>query len=253
MLRGDFHMHTWRSRDCGTPPKSLVKRALKVGLSCIAVTDHNEVEGAFEVRELAPPELKVIVAEEIKTPFGEITGFFLNERIPPGLSPVETCQAIKEQGGLVSIPHPYDRVRNSPLDEDQIAGVLPYIDIVEVFNARTTLDRDNERAKAFAAEHGFAMGAGSDAHCTLELGAVAVVMPPFEGPDGFLASLREATIEGAALLAVRPPRLDGPQGALEVPALHHTQLGRPRPEDVQPPCFASVSSLPDGGKARSNS
>ncbi len=196
MLRGDFHMHTWRSRDCGTPPKSLVKRALKVGLSCIAVTDHNEVDGAFEVRDLAPPELKVIVAEEIKTPYGEITGFFLRERIPPGLGPVETCRAIKEQGGLVSIPHPYDRVRNSPLDEDQVSGILPYIDIVEVFNARTTLERDNERAKAFATEHGFAMGAGSDAHCTLELGAVAVVMPPFEGPDGFLASLREASITG---------------------------------------------------------
>ena len=226
MLRGDFHMHTWRSKDCGTPPKSLVKRALKVGLSCIAVTDHNEVDGALEVRDLAPPELKVIVAEEIKTPYGEITGFFLRERIPPGLGPVETCRAIKEQGGLVSIPHPYDRVRNSPLDEDQVSGILPYIDIVEVFNARTTLERDNERAKAFATEHGFAMGAGSDAHCTLELGAVAVVMPPFEGPDGFLASLREASITGRRSSPLVHLGVDGQQSALEVPALHPAQLGR---------------------------
>ena len=196
MLHGDFHMHTWHSKDCGTPPKSLVKRAVKVGLTCIAVTDHNQVDGAFEVRELAPPELKVIVAEEIKTPVGEITGFFLKERIEPGLSPEETCRAIKYQGGLVSIPHPYDRVRNSPLDEDQLPAILPYIDIVEVFNARTTFHRDNDRAKAFAQEHGFAMGAGSDAHSTMELGQVAVLMASFDDKDGFLASLRGARIVG---------------------------------------------------------
>ena len=123
----------------------------------------------------------MIVAEEIKTPYGEITGFFLRERIPR-VSGRWRPAALSGAGGLGLDTAPYDRVRNSPLDEDQVSGILPYIDIVEVFNARTTLDRDNERAKAFATEHGFAMGAGSDAHSTLELGAVAVVMPPFRRP-----------------------------------------------------------------------
>lgn len=196
MLRGDFHMHTWHSHDCGTPPKSLIERALKVGLTCIAVTDHNQIDGALTVRELAPSQLKVIVAEEIKTPFGEITGLFLNKRVPPGLSPEETCCAIKDQGGLVSIPHPYDRVRYSPLDESQLSTILPYIDIVEVFNSRTTLLRDNDRAKGLAEKHGFAQGAGSDAHSTMELGQVKVIMPPFNDQGDFLASLRGARIVG---------------------------------------------------------
>ena len=196
MLRGDFHMHTWHSKDCGTPPRSLVKRALKVGLTCIAVTDHNTTRGAFDVREIAPPELKVIVAEEVKTPFGEITGFFLSEEIPPGLSPEETCRRIKDQGGLVSIPHPYDRVRRSVLDEGMIEAILPYIDIVEVFNARTTLLRDSQRALDFANEHGLLKGAGSDAHSTMELGQVCVEMPYFDDPETFKDSLRHAKIHG---------------------------------------------------------
>ena len=195
-LVGDFHMHTWHSKDCGTPPRSLMNRARKVGLTCIAVTDHNTIRGGLEVREMAPPELKVIVAEEIKTPFGEITGFFLTEEIPPGLPPEETCKRIKDQGGLVSIPHPYDRVRRSVLDENVLATILPYIDIVEVFNSRTTLLRDSRRALDFANEHGFLKGAGSDSHSTYELGGVRIDMPYFDSVETFRDSLRHAQIHG---------------------------------------------------------
>ena len=196
LLYGDFHMHTWHSPDCGTPPASLVKRALKVGLTCIAVTDHNSIQGGLDVRELAPEELKVIVAEEIKTPVGEITGFFLSEVIPRGLSPEETCRRIKDQGGLVSIPHPYDRVRRSVLDPDMLESILPYIDIVEVFNSRTTLLRDSERALAFAEQHNLLKGAGSDAHSTMELGQVHIEMPTFDSVETFKDSLRHAKIRG---------------------------------------------------------
>ncbi len=195
-LRADFHMHTWHSKDCGTSPKALMQRALKVGLSCIAVTDHNTIKGALDVQQLAPPELMVIVAEEIKTSYGEITGFFLKEEVPPGLSPQETCRRIKEQGGLVSIPHPYDRYRRSVLDKDVLDGILPMIDIIEVFNARTPLLRDSDRARQFAQQHGFLMGAGSDAHCTWELGHVHIEMPDFAGVQGFKESLRRAAIHG---------------------------------------------------------
>ena len=195
-LKGDFHMHTHYSRDCGTAPKDLVEHAMKVGLTCIAVTDHNAVSGAFEVEQLAPPELKVIIAEEIKTPFGEITGFFLKEEIPRDLSPEETCKRIKEQGGLVSIPHPYDRFRRSVLDDEALDSIMPYIDIVEVFNSRTPFLRDSQKALDFAKKHDFLANAGSDAHTPGELGHVYVEMSPFDGPEEFKNSLRHAKING---------------------------------------------------------
>ena len=195
-LRADFHMHTYNSKDCGTDPQDLVRRAVKVGLTCIAVTDHNTIKGALEVQQIAPTELKVIVAEEVKTPFGEITGFFLNEEVPQGLPPEETCKRIKEQGALVSIPHPYDRFRGSVLKADALESIMPYIDIVEVFNARTPFLRDSQKALDFAKEHDFLAGAGSDAHTPGELGHVYVEMAPFDGVEGFKDSLRHAKIHG---------------------------------------------------------
>lgn len=196
LLRGDFHMHTYYSKDCGTGPSDLVKRAMKVGLSCIAVTDHNTIRGALDVRRLAPAGLKVIIAEEIKTTFGEITGLFLEKEVPRGLSPVETCKRIKEQGGLVSVPHPFDRVRRSVLKQEMLDSILEYVDIVEVFNSRTTLLRDSQKALEFARRHNFLTGAGSDAHSPGELGNVAVEMPPFETVEEFKVSLRHARIHG---------------------------------------------------------
>ena len=195
-LQGDFHMHTYYSKDCNTPPELLAKRAVAVGLTCIAVTDHNTIKGALEVQKLAPPELKVIVAEEIKTPYGEITGFFLKQLVPRDLSPIETCKRIKDQGGLVSIPHPYDRVRRSVLKEEMLESIMDYIDIVEVFNSRTTLITDSNRALDFAKAHNFLTGAGSDAHTAWELGHVHVEMPPFTTVEGFKDSLRHAKIHG---------------------------------------------------------
>jgi predicted metal-dependent phosphoesterase TrpH len=173
-----------------------MERAIKVGLSCIAVTDHNTTAGGREIKAMAPPELKVIVAEEVKTPFGEITGLFLKEDIPAGLSPEETCKRIKDQGGLVSIPHPYDRIRRSVLDEEVLEAIKPYIDIVEVFNSRTPVLSDSTKALNFAKEHDFLAGAGSDAHCTWELGHVYIEMEPFDDIEGFKDSLRHAQIHG---------------------------------------------------------
>ncbi len=185
-------MHTHYSSDCATPPERLVARCVEVGLSCIALTDHNTIKGALEVERMAP--FKVIVAEEIKTPFGEITGLFLKEEVPPGLSPQETVARIKEQGGLVSIPHPFDRFRNSVLKYEALESILSQVDIIEVFNSRTTLLRDSEKARRFAQEHGFLCGAGSDAHTPMELGNVYVEMPNFNGPEEFKEALAKGKI-----------------------------------------------------------
>ncbi len=193
MLKADFHMHTHYSPDSVLPPEKLVARCLHVGLDCIAVTDHNTTEGAFAVREIAP--FMVIIGEEVATSEGEVTGLFLSETIPRGLSPVETAKRIKEQGGLVSLPHPFDRFRSEVITRSGIEDVLPYADIVEVFNSRNNMDADNQKAHEFAREHGLLTSGVSDAHTAIELGRTFVTMPEFDGsPRGFLESLSQGEI-----------------------------------------------------------
>ncbi len=169
-------------------PEKLVSRCLRTGLNCLAVTDHDEIEGALAVRELAP--FRVIVGEEVCSADGEITGLFLRERVPPGLPARETALRIKEQGGLVSIPHPFDRFRSRVITAGGLRDVLPHADIVEVFNSRNSLDADNLKARELAEARGLLGSAVSDAHTPLEVGRTYVEMPDFDGtPAGFLAAL----------------------------------------------------------------
>ena len=193
MLKGDFHMHTYHSFDCLVEPRALVERCLKVGLNCIAVTDHNSLKGALEVKEIAP--FFVILGEEIKTTHGEITGLFLTEEIPKGLSPLETVQRIKAQGGLVSLPHPFDRIGRSPLESEIMAELVSQVDIIEGFNARTTFRGDNMRGQKFAKENSLPMTAVSDAHTLGELGISYTELPEFDGsPGGFKDALQNAKL-----------------------------------------------------------
>ena len=195
MLKGDFHMHTHFSPDCAMPPERLVRRCLEVGLNCIAVTDHNTTRGAYEVRRLAP--FMVIIGEEVKTSGGEITGLFLQEEVPRGLSPLETVSRIREQGGLISIPHPFDHFRRSVIQSEALREVLPHVDIIEAFNARTTLASDLRRAQRLAQERGILVSAVSDAHVPLELGRAYVELPEFDGtPEGFKQALAQGRLVG---------------------------------------------------------
>jgi predicted metal-dependent phosphoesterase TrpH len=194
MLKADLHLHTNASPDSMITPEALVKCCLKKGIDCIAVTDHNTMDGVAAVQRIAP--FRVIAAEEVKTSEGEIIGYFLREAIPPRLSPEETVARIKAQGGLVAVPHPFDRLRREPLRKAALMRVLPQIDILEALNARVTVAGHNRRAAAFADEHGLACSAGSDAHSLLEVGTAYVEMAEFDTPEQFLASLREGTLSG---------------------------------------------------------
>ena len=195
MLKADFHMHTHYSPDSEMSPERLVARCLQVGLNCIAVTDHNTTEGAFAVRSIAP--FMVIIGEEVGTAEGEVTGLFLQETIPRGLSPVESVKRIKDQGGLVSLPHPFDRFRSEVITRRGIEDVLPYADIVEVFNSRNNMDADNKKAHEFASENGLLTSGVSDSHTPIELGRTYVMMPEFDGtPQGFKEALSQGTIRG---------------------------------------------------------
>ncbi len=189
----DLHMHTDHSHDCATPVEVLLSEARNRGLGAIAVTDHNEISGALEAREKAR-EIKVIVGEEIKTADqGEVIGLFIKKRIPRGLTLNETIAEIKRQGGLVYVPHPFDRLHSVP-DYEHLLPVLDQVDAIEVFNPRVAINEFNEEAVRFAAKYRIPAGAGSDAHVTQGLGSVRIRMRDFDGPQEFLESLREADI-----------------------------------------------------------
>jgi len=189
----DLHMHTDHSGDCATPVELLLATAKARGLGAIAVTDHNEVSGALEAQAKAEG-IKVIVGEEVKTKDqGEVIGLFIRERIPRGLTLQETIAEIKRQGGLVYVPHPFDRMHAVP-DYEHLLDVLDDVDAIEVFNPRIAIHEFNEEAVRFAAKYRVPAGAGSDAHVAQGLGSVRIRMPDFDGPAEFMESLREADI-----------------------------------------------------------
>lgn len=194
MLKADFHIHTKYSMDCRTEPADIVKRCQALGINCIAVADHDAVEGGLKLKEIAP--FKVIVAEEVLTFSGEIMGMFLKERIASGITLEDAIKAIKAQGGLVSIPHPFDPIRGLRLNEEAIEKLASQIDLIEVFNARCTSEKPNEKAREYAKRHNLPGSAGGDAHTTGEIGNVIVELDDFNSPAEFLAALRKATIHG---------------------------------------------------------
>jgi predicted metal-dependent phosphoesterase TrpH len=191
----DLHMHTSWSHDCSIEPQELVDYAEAIGLGAIAVTDHNVFGGALEAAELARGRnLIVIPGEEIKTDGqGEVIGLFLQEEIPRGLSFGDTIAAIREQGGLVFLPHPFDRMHTVP-DASTLHRHLAEIDLFEVYNARVLFESANDEALRFARKYNLRMGAGSDAHVLPGIGTGALRMRAFDGPDEFLLSLRTAEV-----------------------------------------------------------
>jgi PHP domain len=191
----DLHMHTDHSHDCATPVEVLLATAHTQGLGAIAVTDHNEITGAFEAAAQAPAAgVKVIVAEEIKTAGqGEVIGLFIKEKIPRGLTLKETVAEIRRQGGLVYVPHPFDRMHAVP-DYEHLLTILDEVDAIEVFNPRVAIGAFNEEAARFAAKYRIIAGAGSDSHVAQGLGSVRIRMRDFDGPQQFLQSLRDADI-----------------------------------------------------------
>jgi predicted metal-dependent phosphoesterase TrpH/glycosyltransferase involved in cell wall biosynthesis len=193
----DLHMHTDHSSDCATPVEVLLATARDVGLGAIAVTDHNEISGALDARaKAAEYGVKVIVGEEVKTADqGEVIGLFIEEKIARGMTMAETIAEIRRQGGLVYVPHPFDRMHAVP-DYEHMLAVVADIDAIEVFNPRIAIPAFNEEAVRFAAKYRIVGGAGSDSHVAQGLGSVRISMRDFDGPEEFLESLRDADIAG---------------------------------------------------------
>jgi hypothetical protein len=191
----DLHTHTSASHDCRVPPALLLEHAVSEGLGALAITDHNTFAGALEAVELArDSELVVIPGEEVKTDGqGEVIGLFLESEIPRGMSFGDTIAAIKEQGGIVYLPHPFDRMHAIP-DAATLHRHLGEIDVFEVYNARLLFETYNDEALRFARKYNLMMGAGSDAHVLQGLGTGALRLRRFDDPEEFLVSLRSAEI-----------------------------------------------------------
>ena len=195
LVVADLHLHTSWSHDCQIPVADLLDQAEAQGLGAIAVTDHNVFGGALEAIELARGrDLVVIPGEEVKTADqGEVIGLFLSEEIPRGLSFGETIAAIRDQGGVVYLPHPFDRLHAIP-EPVTLHRHLAEVDVLEVYNARLLFEAYNDEALRFARKYDLTMGAGSDAHVLQGVGTGAVRLRAFEGPEDFLVSLRTAQV-----------------------------------------------------------
>lgn len=181
LLRVEFHCHTNASRDSLTTPEGLVAAAKKKGLDRVIVTDHNTIRGAIAARALDPG--RIIIGEEIMTTRGEILAAFVNEEIPPGLSPGEAIRALRQQGAFISVSHPFDRQRKGAWKEADLLEILPIVDAIEVFNSRCMRRRYNTEALQFALMHQAAGTVGSDAHAALELGRAVLLLEAFEDAD----------------------------------------------------------------------
>lgn len=195
----DLHSHSSASFDSLADSRKMMAKAVSLGLTHLAITDHEHIEGAQRAAEVAPPGLQLIVGEEIRTADGDMLGLFLVKAIAPGLSARETAAAIREQGGVVGLPHPFDGFRSSGGSqageaEQKLEELAAIVDYVEIHNARAYRDA-NPLAGAFAERHGLAGVASSDAHSITEVGIASTVLPgPFSTAQELLALLPHAQI-----------------------------------------------------------
>lgn len=226
----DLHCHSRGSFDCLSAPKDILKAAASRGLTHLAITDHDRIDVALEARDRAPAGLTVLVGEEVKTRDGDLIAMFLERAIPPGMSTADTIAAVREQGGLVGLPHPFDGMRGSILRDESMAHVVSAVDWVETHNARL-IGKGNDQALEFALERGIPGVAVSDAHSIMEVGVAYTAMDGDPSTAaGLLAALATAEIvPGRATMFIR----------LWTPVAKAVNLvrgnGRIRPVDVTPP------------------
>jgi predicted metal-dependent phosphoesterase TrpH len=197
-VRIDLHVHTRHSHDSAAPVDSVLQRCRDSGLELVAVTDHDNIRGGLEAREKSNG-FPVIVGEEIKTAGGDVIGLFLEDPIPPRFTPLETVKRIKDQGGLVGVPHPFDRVRPTAMGRRALLEILPWVDFLEGYNAHTLLSRDNRRGVDFAEEYTVPVVACSDSHSALELGRTYTSVPgeALDGtPEGLMRAIRSGVCVG---------------------------------------------------------
>jgi predicted metal-dependent phosphoesterase TrpH len=202
----DLHCHTSASFDSLSKPADVARVAAERGLTHLAVTDHDRIDGALAARDAAPAGLTIIIGQEVRTSTGDLIALFVEQPIPPGLAPAEAARRIREQGGVVGLAHPYDRFRAGaarPGWEDELERLLPLLDYIETWNSRLMLGDGNRRAAELAHAHGLPGAAVSDAHTLLEVGVSYTIV---DGPLDSAADLR-AGLVGARIVTSHGSRL----------------------------------------------
>jgi predicted metal-dependent phosphoesterase TrpH len=191
MWNVDLHSHTLWSKDCLSKFETIIHLCKQRNIDRIAITDHNTAEGALAMQKIAP-EL-VIVGEEIMTTEGEILAYFVRESVPAGLTPVETIRRLRDQGAIISVSHPFDRLRKGAWGEEALTRIVRQVDAIEIFNARCLYKTDNQQALDYAQKHSLKGTAGSDAHSRPEYGQAMTQLVPFNNAQEFLQSLQSAS------------------------------------------------------------
>ena len=194
MIKAEFHCHSIYSPDSLFKISSILETCREKVIDKIAITDHDQVRGALEAKSKDPE--RIVVGEEIQTTEGEILAYFLSDLVPGGLSPMKTIEALKKQSAFISIAHPFDPMRGSTWQDGTLEALLPYVDAVEVFNARCVKPVFNEKAQEFAEQHHILRMVGSDAHSALELGRAVLALPDFNGADDLRSALGFALFDG---------------------------------------------------------
>jgi len=196
LIRVDCHLHTALSGDAVTSIDELAERVEQERLDVVFITDHNVTAAAVAAAERGIGA-RVIVGEEIRTQDGDVIGLFLTDRVPYVLPLAEAIAKIRERGGLVYLPHPFDPGRSTlkPAISERLCadGIA---DVVEVFNAKIEDQQHNVQAAKLAARYDLPGGVGSDAHDPEGIGAAYLEMPDFDGPADFLAALRQSCVVG---------------------------------------------------------
>jgi len=195
-MRADFHTHTSFSPDSLLTPDLLIRAAVGSKIGCVAVTDHNTIQGAVYLKKNSALPFQIIIGEEISTRQGEVIGLFLQETIPDGLDVYQTIEIIAEQGGLSVLPHPCDRLRHHAIRPELLPEIIALVDIVEGYNGRTIFKADDRKALSLAKEGAKPVIAGSDAHTVWELGRFGLELPEFESPAELITALRSARLFG---------------------------------------------------------
>lgn len=186
-----IHVHTNYSLDSNISPEALAAFAEREGFGCVVITDHDTVEGAHHFASIA--DVQAVIGEEITSRDGDVIGLFLDRHIPPGMSARETALAIKEQGGLVLVPHPFIRILGRGLG-DKVWDMMDLIDAVEVCNSQNLLRAPDLAAERFATEQNFVKFAGSDSHAVASIAPSYQYMRDFSGPEDFLDALAAAEL-----------------------------------------------------------
>jgi predicted metal-dependent phosphoesterase TrpH len=199
MILVEFHCHTNASKDSLTQPAELIAAARARGIDRLIITDHNTIAGARLAQQIDPQ--LVIVGEEIMTTRGEILAAFVQEEIPPMLTPEETIRRLREQGAFISVSHPFDRMRSGGWREPDLLEMVPLVDAIEVYNSRCMLPGFNREARRFAELHNVPGTVGSDAHAAFEVGRSLMRLDPFDGPD----EMRKVIRSGVPLTRWSPP------------------------------------------------